>query len=270
MFYKKIEEIITCSDIEKKFEMFYSLYESVKQTKKDQFSSKEKPKTFEKPSYASFCEIVHPARVPRRRGFETNEKKAVLLHAIVHIEYSAIDLALDACYRFRNLPEEFYFDWLEVAEDEIRHFKMINSLLEKTGYEYGDFPVHNSLFEASQKTVDLLSRMAIIPRWYEAGGLDANEKIIKKLKKTNDPFAGEVIDALTIILKEEIPHVQKGDKWFKWECKRKNLEPIKTYFEIVDGFFKDWKKKDINVAARLKAGFTCKEINMLSRESVEC
>jgi len=266
-FYDTLEKIITCDNIPQKFEMFDDLYQNLD---KFDFKNEKKPKFFEKPSYESFCETVSPAKVPRRRGFESNEKKAVLLHAIVHIEYSAIDLALDACYRFRNLPKEYYFDWLEVADDEIRHFKMINNLLEKTGYKYGDFPVHNSLFEASQKTQDLLSRMAIIPRWYEANGLDANEKIIEKLKKHNEPFAKEVIEALEIILKEEIPHVSKGDKWFRWECQRQNLDPIETYFKIVDNFFKDWKKKDINVKARLKAGFSCKELKILSKKDISC
>jgi len=129
--------------------------------------------------------------------------------------------------------------------------------------------VHNSLFEASLKTQDLLSRMAIIPRWYEANGLDANEKIINRLKKIDDSFVKKIIEALKIILKEEIPHVQKGDKWFKWECKRLNIEPITTYFEIIDKFFKDWKKKDLNVEARLKAGFSCKELKILN-EKIEC
>jgi len=266
VFYSQLEQIIECSNIPQKFEMFDDLYKNLD---KFDFKSNRLPKIFEKPSYESFCKIVPPAKVPRRRGFESNEKKAVLLHAIVHIEYSAIDLALDACYRFRNLPKEYYFDWLEVADDEIRHFNLINNLLVKTGYKYGDFPVHNSLFEASQKTQDLLSRMAIIPRWYEANGLDANEKIIERLKKYKDPFAKEVIKALEIILKEEIPHVSKGDKWFRWECKRQNLEPIETYFKIVDNFFKDWKKKDINVKARLKAGFSCKELKILN-EKIEC
>jgi len=267
VFFEEIEKIITTSDPYEKFNLFYKVYEKLDSY---DFNSHKSPKTFQTPSYADFCTIVHPRDVPRRRGFETNEKKAILLHAIVHIEYSAIDLALDACYRFRNMPKEFYFDWMVVAEDEIRHFKLINSLLEKTGYKYGDFPVHNSLFEASQKTQDLLSRMAIIPRWYEANGLDANEKIINKLKKSNDPFAKDVISALEIILKEEIPHVSKGDKWFKWECHRQNLDPIKTYFEIIDKFFKDWKKKDINVAARLKAGFSCNELKILSKREVSC
>ena len=266
MFFKELEEVIECADIPEKFEKFYKIFNNLENY---DFKNDNKPKIFKTPSYAKFAKIVHPARVPRRRGFETNEKKAILLHAIVHIEYSAIDLALDACYRFRNLPKEYYYDWMVVAEDEIRHFNMINTLLEKTGYKYGDFPVHNSLFEASLKTQDLLSRMAIIPRWYEANGLDANEKIISRLSKLKDPFANEVIKALEIILKEEIPHVSKGDKWFKWECRRLNLEPISTYFEIIDKFFKDWKKKDLNVAARLKAGFSCKELKILN-EKVKC
>ena len=267
MFFEKLKEIILCSDINKKFELFYQVFENL-----DNFSFKTSklPIKFTNPSYAKFCKIVPPSKVLRRRGFETKKKKAILLHAIVHIEYSAIDLALDACYRFRDMPKEYYKDWMIVAEDEIRHFKMINSLLEKTGYKYGDFPVHDSLFEASQKTDDLLSRMAIIPRWYEANGLDANEKIIKKLQKIDDEFAKEVIQALKIILKEEIPHVQKGDKWFKFECKRQNLDPLKTYFEIVDNFFKDWKKKDLNVKARLKAGFSCNELKILSKEDIQC
>ena len=266
-FYSLLENIITCHNISKKFEMFNDL---IKNLHKFNFKSNQKAKFFEKPSFSNFCKIVPPSKVPRRRGFETNEKKAILLHAIAHIEYSAIDLALDACYRFRNLPKQYYLDWLKVAEDEIRHFNLINNLLKKTGYKYGDFEVHNSLFEAAQKTNDLLSRMAIIPRWYEANGLDANEKIIDKLKKYNDPFAKEVINALEIILKEEIPHVAKGDKWFKWECKQKNLDPIKVYFNIIDGFFKNWKKKDINVSARLKAGFSCQELNILSKKQLQC
>ena len=265
-FYSELEKIITCDNIPQKFKMFNDLYKNLD---KFSFISDKKPKIFTKASYESFCKVVPPREVPRRRGFETNEKKAVLLHAIVHIEYSAIDLALDACYRFRNMPKEYYLDWLEVADDEVRHFNLINNLLETTGYKYGDFPVHSSLFEASFKTQDLLSRMAIIPRWYEANGLDANEKIINRLKSYKDPFAKEVIEALKIILKEEIPHVAKGDKWFKWECKRKNLDPIETYFKIVDNFFKDWKKKDINVSARLKAGFSCSELKILS-DRVEC
>jgi len=225
-----------------------------------------------KPSYESFCKVVPPQKVPRRRGFETDLKKATLIHAIVHIEYSAIDLAFDACYRFRNMPMEFYEDWIEVADDEVRHFEMLNSLLNEVGYKYGDFEVHSSLLEAAQKTPILIERMAIVPRWLEANGLDANEQIIQKLKNyKNDEIAKKLIDALEVILKEEIPHVSKGDKWFKWACQKNSVNSEKKYFEIVNKIYKNVSKKPhINVQARKKAGFSCSEIKNLARNDIEC
>ena len=134
----------------------------------------------------------------------------VLLHAITHIEFSAIDLALDACYRFQKLPREYYKDWMEVADDEVRHFKMLINLLKKYGVEYGDYPVHQGLFEASMRALEFIPRMALIPRYMEANGLDANQALIAKLKTI--PNTEEVIEVLEVILKEEIDHVKKGDK----------------------------------------------------------
>jgi uncharacterized ferritin-like protein (DUF455 family) len=224
------------------------------------------------PSYEGFCKVVPPQKVPRRRGFETDLKKATLIHAIVHIEYSAIDLAFDACYRFRNMPMEFYKDWIEVADDEIRHFEILHSLLEEVGYKYGDIEVHNSLWEAAQKTPVLIERMAIVPRWLEANGLDANEQIIEKLRNyKNDDIAQKLIKALYIILEEEIPHVSKGDKWFKWACEKEGFNSEEKYFEIVNKIYKNVSKKaHINVEARKKAGFSCVEIKSLARDEVKC
>ncbi len=223
-----------------------------------------------KPTYESFCKVVAPKNLPRR-GFSNEIKKASLIHAILHIEYSAIDLALDATYRFRNMPESFYKDWLEVANDEVRHFQMLNELLNKLGYKYGDFEVHNSLIEAGIKTNTLIERMAIVPRWLEANGLDSNENIIEKLKNyKNDEIAKKLIDILYVILEEEIPHVKKGDKWFKWCCDKENLNSEKTYFEIVSKFYKNIQKPYLNISARKEAGFSCNEIKKLARNEVEC
>ena len=130
------------------------------------FEELTKPKSLQTPSYASFCKVYEMSDFPRVKN---TDKNAVFLHAIAHIEYSAIDIALDACYRFRGLPLQYYSDWMEVANDEIRHFSKINEQLEKTGIKYGDLPVHNGLFVALQKTQhSLIDRMAILPRHMEA------------------------------------------------------------------------------------------------------
>ncbi len=230
------------------------------------------PKSFKEPSYASICRIVEPDRLEKRRNFKTKRGLAILLHAIAHIEYSAIDLALDAVYRFAQMPREFRIDWLEVAQDEVRHFRMLESILKELGYRYGDFPVHQGLFDAAKHTqADPLERMAVIPRHYEATGLDVNPKIINKLRPHAELEAvARSIEALEIIYKEEIDHVRKGDRWFRYCCERRGLKPDTTFYEILEqyGLLKGQLNRALNIPARKAAGFHCKELKLLG--ATEC
>ena len=227
------------------------------------------PTLFLSPSYASKCHIVNPKDLPARKDFDSKEGLATLVHAVAHIEYSAIDLALDAVYRYPYMPQAYKKDWLEVASDEIRHFKMLESLLSQLGYAYGDFPVHCGLFDAAVHTAhSLLERMAIVPRYYEASGLDVNPQIIKKLdNKRKNPEVKQLIDALTLIYAEEIDHVHKGDRWFKYVCKEEGVEAGReeaVYFEILERYKLLAKHRPhVNVKARKEAGFSCSEIMKL-------
>jgi len=196
-----------------------------------------------------------------------------MLHAIAHIEYSAIDLALDAAYRFRGMPMEFYADWLEVADDECRHFLMIEQLLKALGHRYGDLPVHAGLFEAGRRTPTLLERMAVVPRYLEANGLDANPKIIQKLSTMDDAMAKKIIEALEVILDEEIDHVKKGDRWFRWACMREGVEDVtERYLQIVEKHYPSsfHKKCDLNLKARRAAGFACDELEAICGKKLPC
>ena len=269
-FFDKIENILVSESSQKKIELFRQFYEDYKKGANLSFLTSKKPKIFDKPSYHKICTIVPPQKVPKRGAYTTKEGQGALLHAICHIEYSAIDLALDAVYRFRGLPKSFYDDWLEVADDEVRHFLMLKELLNETGYDYGDFEVHNALFEAMQRTQSLLERMAIVPRYLEANGLDATPQILKKLKNyKSNPFIQKVVSALQIILDEEIEHVKKGDSWFEWICDKEGVGKS-IYFDIVSKHYPNvlLKKRDINIEARLKAGFACKELEKISKEDI--
>ena len=232
------------------------------------------PILFSQPSYASKCHIVDPRDLPARKDFESKEGLATLVHAIAHIEYSAIDLALDAVYRFAEMPRAYKIDWLEVASDEIRHFKMLDGLLVELGYAYGDFPVHCGLFDAAEHTAhSILDRMAIIPRYYEASGLDVSPQIIKKLEnKRKNQQVKKLIDVLNIIYAEEIDHVYKGDKWFKSLCKQEGHKEGKeeeVYFEILERYeLLSKHRPHVNVKARKEAGFSCTEIKKLGAK--EC
>ena len=207
-------------------------------------------------------EIVLGSKVPRRSP-ATPEGRAALLHAVAHIEYSAIDLALDHAFRFRDLPHEYYADWLRVAADEARHFGLLRTYLQALGYDYGDFPAHDSLWQMSVRTAhEALARMALVPRLMEARGLDATPPIREKLRQAGDHEAVRILD---IILSDEIIHVAIGDKWFRYFCAQQNVEPESTYRELIVRYAAPWPQVPMNEKARRQAGFSERELENLAR-----
>jgi uncharacterized ferritin-like protein (DUF455 family) len=268
-FYKRLEDILKTSDSAlkiEKFKVFYALYKEGGV----EFEESYKVEEFKEPSYQNLCKIVPPQDVPKRRNLTTRDGQVVFLHAIAHIEYSAIDLALDAAYRFHDLDKEYYDEWLEVADDEVRHFEMLEKLLHKLDAKYGDVEVHNSLFEASQRTQTLLERMAVVPRYLEANGLDATPTILQKLKKLpKNEMIESIVSALELILEEEIEHVKKGDRWFNYACKRSDKLPT-VYFEIIEKYYPQGflRAKTLNVDARKEAGFSCDELEFMAKKRV--
>ncbi|CAA6821824.1 MAG: COG2833: uncharacterized protein [uncultured Sulfurovum sp.] len=263
-FYQILEEAIESDSIVIKKKLTQQCFEYCSQN--DFINAfNEEAKLFDSPSYANKCTIVEARALKSRKDFHTKEGLASLVHAIAHIEYSAIDLALDAVYRYRNMSKAYQIDWLEVAQDEIRHYLMLEELLHELGFAYGDFSVHSGLFDASiQTATNHLERMAIIPRYYEASGLDVTPQILKRLEnKKKLLFVKKFIDILTIIYREELDHVQKGDKWFKFLCEEENKD-IKVYFEILEKYKLLGKHRPhINGEARKAVGFSCDEIKLL-------
>ncbi|WP_345977603.1 ferritin-like domain-containing protein [Sulfurimonas sp. HSL3-7] len=263
-FYKSLETILTTDNPSEKFEAFHRFYARYR-AGEVKVEERFEPVVFTTPSYASFCKIVPPQTVPKRRKVSSDEGKIILLHAIAHIEYSAIDLALDHAYRFQGLPKAYYDDWLEVAEDEIRHFEMLNTLLEELGAKYGDVAVHNSLFEASERTQTLVERMAVIPRYLEANGLDATPQVLERLERLpSDPMLERIKAALRTILAEEVDHVLKGDRWFHYACDKAGV-PTDIFFEIIQAYYPGSfpKQQGVNVKARQEAGFSCAEMKKI-------
>ncbi|RAZ56491.1 ferritin-like domain-containing protein [Campylobacter hyointestinalis] len=259
-FFEDIWKIQNDGNLESKFSGFERIFADFNSGFYD-LNSTSKPNPLVAPSYALNCAVYEMKEL---KNHKNENKDAAFLHSIAHIEYSAIDIALDACYRFRNLPKEYYFDWLEVANDEIRHFKMINELLEKSGYKYGDFGVHNGLFIAMQKTQNsLIDRMAVLPRYMEANGLDANLFMMSKLRA--DSKKRYLLEVLEVIHAEEIDHVKKGDKWFKFASAKCGIDP-NSWIDIVLKHYPNAfnTKRVLDKKHRLLAGFSESEITKIS------
>ncbi|MFP8780641.1 ferritin-like domain-containing protein [Hydrogenophaga sp. RWCD_12] len=207
--------------------------------------------------------LVPPTEVPHRSPF-TDEGLAALLHAVCHIEFNAINLALDAVWRFAGMPLDFYRDWLRVADEEATHFTLLRTHLLSLGHDYGDCPAHDGLWEMCVKTQDdITARMALVPRTLEARGLDATPLIQARLRKVGTPAALRAVEILEVILRDEIGHVAIGNRWYGWLCERQQLDPIAHYRQLARTHSAPRLKPPFNEAARRAAGFSQQELDYL-------
>lgn len=205
--------------------------------------------------------LVHPSRLARR-GLGTDYGRAAFIHAIAHIEFNAINLGLDAAYRYRGLPPEYYADWLSMAADESRHFEMLNDRLNDFGHTYGDFDAHNGLWEMAVKTAhDPMVRMALVPRVLEARGLDVTPGMIDKLRTVGDHKSVAIFEQ---ILEEEVPHVEIGTRWFRYFAEPRGLDPDETFFRLLDEYMNGGPPGPYNIKARREARFSEPELNELT------
>ena len=204
--------------------------------------------------------------VPRRSPY-TPDGLAALVHAVCHIEFNAINLALDAAWRFAGMPREYYLDWVKVAAEEASHFSLLANQLQGMGSHYGHFPAHNGLWEMTEKTAqDITARMALVPRTLEARGLDATPPMQAKLRKVGSVDALKTVEILDIILRDEVGHVAIGNHWYHWLCQRDGLDPVAHFQKLIVQYEAPRVKPPFNEAARRRAGFTDAEMQILLSE----
>ncbi|WP_090627227.1 ferritin-like domain-containing protein [Nitrosomonas marina] len=222
--------------------------------------SRQVPEPIGEPGRPAKPELVLPASVPKRR-LGTKTGLVSLIHAVTHIEFNAINLAWDAVYRFRQLPAQFYSDWIRVACEEAQHFQLLRNRLLELEHDYGDFPAHNGLWEMARKTAfDPMVRMALVPRVLEARGLDVTPGIINRLHIAGDE---KTVAILEIILRDEIGHVKIGSYWFQYFCNQRQLNADRTFSDLLNQYFTGQLSGPLHYEARQQAGFTETELKAL-------
>lgn len=262
-FFDECYEIILDKNINNKCLKTRKIYQkTIDNYSNDEFAQT-KVFSIEIPGRPDKPELVSPFEVPNRKP-STKEGHASLIHALAHIEFNAINLALDACYRFQDMPLDYYQNWLQVAAEEVYHFQLLNEHMQNIGFTYGDFVAHNGLWLMSVKTEDdFIARMALIPRTLEARGIDAVPEMQKKLQLINDARGIEILE---IIKQDEIKHVTFGDKWFKYACDKQGLDAENYFFELLEKYDAPKIRGPFNRIDRKKAGFTEFELDKLQQK----
>ena len=189
--------------------------------------------------------------------------KASAIHALAHIELTAVNLAWDSVYRYRGLPNDYYRDWVQCAKEEATHFILLCESLKILGFEYGDFKAHGELWGMARTTRhNLLERMGVVHRILEARALDAVPIVIPRFLAIGDK---KMVNTLNIIANEEIGHISSSTRWFKHECDRQQINSDQTFIQLVQRYLKNPPKGPFNREARLASGFSEFEINELER-----
>lgn len=206
--------------------------------------------------------LVDPRKL-KRRSTATDQGRIHLLHAFAHIEFCAINIALDAVYRFRDMPDKFVSDWLLVASEEAKHFRLLDESLNQRGSFYGDCEAHSGLWDMVCKTRhDVLHRMALVPRVMEARGLDVTPGMIERFNQVGDLQAVEI---LQVIYADEVGHVAIGNFWYQSLCKERELDSVSTFQSLVDDYLGGKLRGPFNWPARLEAGFKETELAALEQ-----
>ncbi len=262
-FFARVRQCFVAKDADKKLKLTHALAADVREDETYISSSLQhfaQALSSQSNGYPEKPELVSATDVPKR-GFGTAKGRAMMIHAIAHIEFNAINLALDAVQRFHDMPAAYYADWLRIADEEAYHFELIRTHLRFLGAEYGDYPAHQGLWDMAEKTDhDVLERMALVPRVLEARGLDVTPGIQEKLRQAGDEHAARILD---IIFEDEVGHVEIGTRWFHYLCKQQKKKPDETFFQLLEKHFPQGIYGPYNTGAREQAGFSAYELEIL-------
>jgi uncharacterized ferritin-like protein (DUF455 family) len=209
----------------------------------------------DRPARPAVPELLPPNRMPKRGRGGSQRGRIALIHALAHIEFSAIDLAFDAVGRFGGeFPRGFVDDWMAVGADEAMHFAVIDRRLRTLGSFYGAMPAHDGLWDAAFATRhDPMGRLAVVPMVLEARGLDVTPQTIERFADADD---APTVRILQRILRDEVRHVAAGTRWYNWACLRDSLDPPTHWQTLVRRYFRGAVKPPFNDSARADAGLT--------------
>ncbi len=198
----------------------------------------------------------------RRRGLDHRPTRLRFLHAIHHIELSAIDLAALLCLRASAAPAELHRDFLRVAREEAEHATLVAELLVREGFPPGSEPVHHKLWESALAAADLGEQLVIIPRFLEARGLDVSAELLPRLAAIDGPTHA----VIARIYRDEIGHVGIGTRWHGWWCAARGLAPSAHFATTVEQHFGPSLPSPfaLDRPGRTTAGFRDDELDLLA------
>jgi len=191
-------------------------------------------------------------------------------HRQMNEEVDSLEASAQTLADFPEAPWALRMDLARQCSDEARHALAFRHHVERRGGRVGQFPVLDFQYRIIMAQGDVISRLVIQNRSFEAGGLDAIEYGIQQARERGQHDLAEFYEAQ---LADEISHVRFANGWIRRAMKDQPrtilaigaaLNAAAKAFRIVMGT-EGTEGVDYAAAvkARLEAGFTEEEIRSM-------
>jgi uncharacterized ferritin-like protein (DUF455 family) len=199
------------------------------------------------------------------------EREIEFLHRQMNEEVDSIECCA------RNLADYPEADWdlrMAIARqcyDEARHAEMFRRAFEERGGRLGQFPVLNFQYRIITRVADLVGRLAVQNRSFEAEGVDAIEPEIAAARARGDTRLAGLYDAQ---LADEITHVRFANDYIARVAAREPGSVMKVgralqyaseaFVQVMGQEAIDSVGYAVNRSGRLEAGFREDEVRRIS------
>jgi uncharacterized ferritin-like protein (DUF455 family) len=135
------------------------------------------------------------------------------LHRQMNEEVNGLEMSARNLSDFPDAPWELRMAMARQCWDEARHIVMFRAAVEHRGGHVGQYPVMNFQYRIMTSIDNLVGRLAVQNRSFEAAGLDAiQNEIIERSKREGESDLVELFDSQ---LADEVQHVRYANLWVK-------------------------------------------------------
>ena len=195
------------------------------------------------------------------------KRELEFLHRQMNEEINGMENAAQSLADFPGAEWEIRMQIARQCYDEARHVIIFQRLFEERGGRVGQHPVMNFQFRIITNINNLVGRLAVQNRSFEAEGVDAVEPEIERCRQRGDEELADLFDAQ---LADEIGHVRFANDYIAKKTKESpaSVMQIGRALDYAGRAFRNVMGEEViegvgygtNSRGRLEAGFTETEV----------
>jgi uncharacterized ferritin-like protein (DUF455 family) len=203
-------------------------------------------------------------------------KVVEFFHRQMNEEMNGMENAAQSLADFRDADWNVRMSIARQCADEARHVEMFRRIFEGRDGKIGEYPVLNFQYRIIANLGDLLSRLVVQNRSFEAGGIDAVTFAIDEARKRGDQ---ELVDLFEMQQADEITHVRFANEYVRDSIRaepRAALRVARALTLAATAFMQVMGREGVESVeyltderGRLEAGFGLEEVKAATTQAMK-